>query len=852
VTVPTRQKVGAEAPLRRDVRLLGDTLGRVLVEQEGEELLVEEERIRLLARDARATGSRARRRELREAVRRLDLARQATVLRAFGLYFQLANIAEQHHRLRRRRQYEHEQRIPRESLAEAFAFLERAGVGRKELFEAARSLSLELVLTAHPTEAARRSVLAAHLRLSRLLGKLDDPSLSPGGRRGIEAALAEEVTLLWQTDEVRSQRPRVVDEIRQGLWFFEQSLLEAAPLLLAAFREHLPGAPAPVRFGSWIGGDQDGNPAAGPGTIAEALERARALALSRYREEVRELAVALGISSRLGGASKELLESIGHDEAELPAYAAELADRNLEEPYRRKLSFVWRRLGNELDGAGEPGYRSPGELAADLTLIDTSLRENRAERVAEGRLAALLRRVELFGFHLAKLDVRLHARDLEGPAGRVRETFAAAARAVERHGPEALDKLVVSSTRAPADILAALELAEDVGADLSPVPLFESISDLRSAEATVSALLEEPRFARHVETRGGRLEVMVGYSDAGKDGGYLTAQWEIYRAQEALAALAARRGVELTVFHGRGGSAGRGGGPTYTAILAQPPGHPPGRLKLTEQGETISFKYGLRGLAYRNLEAALAATLLSAFPAVARTQPPPGAPELLAELSARAHEAYRALVWEDEAFLHFFRSFTPIDELALLEIGSRPARRPGGDDYLGSLRAIPWVFAWTQNRCLLPAWYGCGAALAAADTAELRRLYRDWAFFRSLVDNIEMTLAKSSLEIAEGYLELVPPGAEPERLFGTIGAEHARTVAAVLEIVEESELLDRHPVLQRSIRLRNPYVDPMNAIQVELLRRYRDPSADERERGRVRRPLLRSIAGIAAALRNTG
>jgi phosphoenolpyruvate carboxylase len=341
---------------------------------------------------------------------------------------------------------------------------------------------------------------------------------------------------------------------------------------------------------------------------------------------------------------------------------------------------------------------------------------------------------------------------------------------------------------------------------------------------------------------------MVGYSDSGKDGGYLTAQWEIFRAQRALAALAGERGVELTIFHGRGGSAGRGGGPTHAAILAQPPGHPPGRLKLTEQGETVSFKYGLPGLAYRNLEAAVAATLLSAFPDVAGAEAPAGADELLSELSALAHAAYRSLVWDDAGFVPFFRQFTPIDELALLELGSRPARRPEDEDYLASLRAIPWVFAWTQNRCLLPAWYGCGTAFAAARTGELRRLYEEWAFFRSLVENLEMTLAKSSLDIAEGYLDLVPDA----RLYAAIAEEHARTVEAVLEIVGTNELLDRHPVLQRSIRLRNPYVDPMNAIQVELLRRYRDPAASDAKREQARRPLLRSIASISAALRNTG
>jgi phosphoenolpyruvate carboxylase len=844
-----------DAPLRHDVRLLGETLGRVLVEQGGEGLLADEERVRELSRRARTTGSAAARSRLAAAVTSLPLERQAEVLRAFSLYFQLANLAEQHHRLRRRRQYEHEERTPRESLADAFARLERAGIGKRRLTAAADRISLELVLTAHPTEATRRTVLAAQARLDRLLDELDEPALPRSRREAVEAALAEEVTALWQTDEVRSRRPRVVDEIRHGLWFFEQSLLDVAPALVGELRQRLP-ARAPLRFGSWIGGDQDGNPAAGPRTIEEAVSRARALALTRYRAEVRELAAGLGVASTLVGVSTELAESIAADERLVPEYAARIGSQNDTEPYRRKLSFVWHRLGETLARA-PGGYLSQSELAADLDVVDRSLRANRGARLADGRLAALRRRVELFGFHLAKLDVRLHARDLRRPSARTRRTFAAAARAQERHGVQALDTLVVSGTAAPTDVLAAVDLSDKAGARLSVVPLFETIDDLRAAPAIVDELLAEPRFARLVDERGGRLEVMVGYSDSGKDGGYLTAQWEIFRAQEALAALAGRRRVELTVFHGRGGSAGRGGGPTYAAILAQPPGHPTGRLKLTEQGETISFKYGLPGLAYRNLEAALAATLLSAFPDVTGVAAPAGAHDALAEVSAEANRAYRALVWEEPAFPAFFRWFTPVDELALLEIGSRPTRRPGGDDFLRSLRAIPWVFAWTQNRCLLPAWYGCGTALAsctatAGGLRSLRRLYRRFAFFRSLVENLEMTLAKSSLEIARGYLSLVPPEAEPDRLFATIAAEHDRAVDAVLNIVEANELLNRHPVLQRSIRLRNPYVDPMNAIQVELLRRYRDPAATAEDRERVRRPLLRSIAGIAAALRNTG
>jgi phosphoenolpyruvate carboxylase len=777
------------------------------------------------------------------------------VLRAFSLYFQLANLAEQHHRLRRRRQYEHEQRTPRESLADAFARLERSGVGKRQLNAAGRRISLELVLTAHPTESTRRTVLAAHVRLDELLDALDDPTIPRSARAGVEASLAEEVTALWQTDEVRSQRPRVVDEIRHGLWFFEQSLFNAAPALAGDLRRRLPDAQSPLRFGSWIGGDQDGNPAAGPGTIENALRRARELALTRYRAEVRELAASLGVANTLANVSPELVESLAEDERALRAYAARIGRINEDEPYRRKLSFVWHRLGETL--ARRPGgYGSPAGLAADLDVVDRSLRANRGARLADGRLASLRQRVELFGFHLAKLDVRLHAEELRRPRARTRRTLAAVARARERHGEEALDTLVISGTRSAADVLAGLDLADEAGVRLSLVPLFETIDDLRAAPAIVDELLGEPRFVRLIEGRARRLEVMVGYSDSGKDGGYLTAQWEIFRSQEALSALAARNGVELTIFHGRGGSAGRGGGPTHAAILAQPPGHPAGRLKLTEQGETISFKYGLPGLAYRNLEAALAATLISAFPKVTQATAPPEAKEVLGELSAKAEAAYRALVWEEERFAGFFRWFTPIDELSLLAIGSRPARRPGREDYLRSLRAIPWVFAWTQNRCLLPAWYGCGSAFGSmaesrSGVRKLRRLYRSFPFFRSLLENLEMTLAKSSLEIARGYLPLVPPEAEPERLFATIAAEHERTVAGLLEIVEAGALLDRHPVVQRSIELRNPYVDPMNAIQVELLRRYREASV-EAERKRVRRPLLRSIAGIAAALRNTG
>jgi phosphoenolpyruvate carboxylase len=799
--------VDTAAPLRRDVRLLGTILGEVLVEQEGPWLLELVERIRRDAQDARRAGVVA------DVDPTLPGDQQALVLRAFGLYFQLANLAEQLHRLRRRRDDARNGRVARESLEEAFRQVAAADLGL------ARGTSIRLVLTAHPTEATRRTVMLAHIRIAEQLRRLDDAGLLPTERHEVEERIAEEVTLLWQTDEVRHDRLRISDEIRHGLWFFEHSLMTAASDLLHEWRRRMPDAPPPLRFGSWIGGDMDGNPAAGPESIAEALARARALAFDRYRAEVRALAVEIASARSLVQVSPELEDSLRRDESELPGYAAEIGSRNELEPYRRKLSFMWWRLGND-------GYERAAELLADLRLIRDSLAANGGRRVADGRVAALERMVETFGFHVAKLDVRLHARDLG--SDRSRDALAAAVEMRRRHGPEALDTLIVSGTSSLDDVLRARELT-----DLEVAPLFETVDDLAAAPRIVDAMLEG---------RAGPAEVMVGYSDSGKDSGYLAAQWAIYRAQEEIAEVARRHGVELTIFHGRGGSAGRGGGPTHAAIISQPAAQPPGRLKLTEQGETVSFKYSLEGLARRNLEAALAGTLLATYPEL--LEPPPSASdrEVLDRLAAVSRSAYRAFVWEEPGFAAFFRAFTPIEELSLLEIASRPARRPEGEDYLGSLRAIPWVFSWTQNRVLLPAWFGAGAAFATVDAATLRDLYRRLPFVRTVIDNLEMTLAKSSLSIARGYLRLV----QDTTLYESIEEEHARAVDGVLAATGVSRLLERQPMLGRSIELRNPYVDPMNALQVELLRRHRAGDAT------AQLPLLRSIAGIAAALRNTG
>jgi len=872
---PTTERT---SPLRRDIRLLGDLLGQVIVEQGGPAILALEERIRLLSRELRehehALGvddeeRRIERARLGTLIAELDPADRSAVLRAFSLYFQLVNVAEQVHRIRRRREHEHDGNAPRESIADAVGRLREAGIDGEELTRLAEQVRVELVLTAHPTESTRRGALAAQLRMAELLRRLDEHDLTPSGRAGVERGLLEEITTLWQTDEVRERRPRVVDEIRHGLWFFEQVLFDDAPRVVAALRDAIPGiAPghdfAPLAFGSWIGGDQDGNPNAGPETFELAVASARRTVIARYREEIRDLARALSVSERLAVVAPELLRSIERDERELPVYVARIGDQNVGEPYRRKLSLMWRRLDLMVDGdkefTGDTPYARADELRADLDLIDRSLRVGAAERIADGRLAALRRRVDLFGFHVTKIDVRMHARDLAEGADRVAATLAAVAAV---NDPAAADTLVISGTTSADDVRVAMRRIATAGADLMPVPLFETIEDLHAAPVIMEELLADTAFVDAVrERRGGRLEVMVGYSDSAKDGGYLAAQWHIFRAQRSLTEIARMHDVELMIFHGRGGSAGRGGGPTHAAILAQPPSHPAGRLKLTEQGETISFKYGLRGLARRNLESAVSAALLATapgrIPGGAAATVDPAHEATMDALADLAQERFQRLVHGDPAFVPFFRAFTPVDELALLNVGSRPARRPGSDEtYLDGLRAIPWVFAWTQNRCLLPSWFGCGTALGALVEQQhgrdsLRAMYHEWPFFRALISNLEMTLAKSSMEIAHSYLELVPDGEAKTALWSTIEHEHARSVAAVLEIVETGRLLDSQPVIQRSIELRNPYVDPMNAIQVDLIARYRAALEAGDSDTEPARQLARSIAGIAAALRNTG
>ena len=889
-----------DEPLRRDVRLLGDLLGTVLVEQGGPELLEVEERLRILNRELRADpeGPEAeeREREVEAIVAGLDPETTVGVIRAFSIYFQLVNAAEQHHRVRRRRQRdaerEREGRPQPQSLAAAVAGLAARGVPPERVQAALDRMDIALVATAHPTEITRQNVLDKHILVNRCLDELDVPTRSPRERRETIERLLEAITVLWQTDAMRHERPEVLDEVRRVLFFFEHVLIDAVGAvheeLGRLLEERYPGVRAPatvLRFGSWAGGDQDGNPNCTPDLIPRALERHRDAALRSLRERVRALAAELAISERLVGISDALAASIAADEARMPRAAAAIRARNAQEPYRRKLSFVWERL----DPAGEAPYEAPEEMLADLDVVAASLQAHRGERIAHRSVARLRRQVETFGFHTAALDVRQHSSRLREAAeaiasgsaagaspaaAEVVETFRELRRAIDAHGRRAAGTVIVSFTHEPADLLAARSLAAAAGlagggpdgrprSDVDLVPLFETIDDLRRAPGVMRRLLEDPGYRRVVEARGDRQVVMVGYSDSNKDGGYLAANWELFLAQERLADACRLHGVELTLFHGRGGTASRGGGSTYAAVMGAPAGTLGGRIRITEQGEALSFKYGLPQIAERNLDSAVAAVLertiqeddASGFSGRKRVWD-----EAAAELAEASLAAYRGLVYEDPGFPAYFAQASPIRELALLNIGSRPARRPGGDGddlRIEDLRAIPWVFAWTQNRHLLPSWFGAGAALARfmeryrGGRQVLREMYAEWPWWRAIVDNCHMTVAKSDMRIARLYARLVDDPALRDRMTATIAGEHARAVDALLAVVGARRLLDDTPYLQRSIRLRNPYVDPLHAIQVRLLRELRS-APEEAARAAAVHPFLLTVSGIAAGLRNTG
>jgi phosphoenolpyruvate carboxylase len=912
-----------DEPLRRDINLLGRVLGQVLIEQEGKDLFETEEEIRLLCKRLRFGYDPELDGRLRRKIGGMETGELQRIVRAFSVYFQLVNLAERYHRIRRRRQYESSPSNPpqRASVASALARLKNEGMGAATLQSVLDEMSVGLVLTAHPTEALRRSIRRKHVRIGEMLETLESPQLTWRERRRLEEKLAEEITVLWQTDELRARRPEVEQEIERTLLFFENPLISAT---LEAYREfedelarqfpegglHLGRV---LEFGSWVGGDQDGNPFVGPETLSTALDLHRRLILERHRGSVLALADHMSQSGKLVGVSEELNRSVERDENLMPEVVELVRDADSNEVYRRKLLVVAERLRRTLAHPGSPtAYRGVSDFMEDLLVVRRSLLEHGDERIAEGSLRDLIRQAEVFGFHLAKLDVRQDSSKIvEATAGlvaattgenmarmdeqerasllrrlivdpealsigaesvpeasrEVLETFQRIRQATDAFSEPPIETFILSMTRQASDVLCVQLLARQVGLlevdtrgrctanHLRITPLFESIEDLERAPEVLRRLLENPFYRSSLSQSGDLQEIMLGYSDSGKDAGYATSNWTLYKAQGLLSSVAREYGVKLRLFHGRGGSAGRGGGPSYQAIMAQPPGTLNGRIRITEQGEVVSFKYSMRGLARRNLDTVLAA-VLEASADENPVEPDPRWVEVMDDLSETARKVYRALVYEDEGFLDLFREVSPIGELSLLNMGSRPVRRVQ-DPGVESLRAIPWVFAWTQNRLLLPSWYGAGSALGAYAREDdrlhiLREMYERWPFFRTLVDFVQMTLAKSDLRIAETYTSLVSDPETRDRLWRRISEEHAACVDALLRITGNENLLDDSPVLQRSIRLRNPYVDPLSYIQVSLLRRLRSLPADSPGRETALNSLLLTISGISSGMLNTG
>jgi phosphoenolpyruvate carboxylase len=909
--------------LSEQVHLLGDLLGETIVDQEGRGLFDLVEDVRGLAKAHRAGDGAAGERLLRR-VEALPLAESRGVVKAFATYFKLVNLAEEEERVRvlRRRERDAHTRggSATETIAAAVGELHASGASAEEVQALLDRLLVMPVFTAHPTEAKRRTVLTKLARMADLLHALDSDSPTPEEVRTAHEALREELVSLWQTEETRAYKPDVMDEVRNGLYYFETTLHDLAPEVAAsldrAVAAHFPGArvpPAFLRFGSWIGGDRDGNPFVTVAATEEALRAHHDLALRLLRRGIERLHGHLSTTERLGVAPA-LLESLKADAEAFPDEAKGAEERYRRQPYRQKLRYVYRKLGVTLDASTRPWrsdhvthpgpYRDASALVADLRLLQESLRAHGAARLADGRLATLVRQAEMFGFHLASLDLRQdssrhggavaevfgryavsagypklaeperaalltreilggrpfapHRLDFSEATNETLDLFRLVRRAHERVGPASVESYVVSMTRGPSDLLAVLLMARDAGVSdrLDVVPLFETVADLHAAPSTLERLFENPAYARHLAARGGAQTVMVGYSDSNKDGGYLTANWELHRAQRALAAACRKRGVTLTLFHGRGGTVGRGGGPTNRAILAQPPESVGGRLRLTEQGESVTNRYSNRALARRHLEQLVHAVLVAGGRRPAGTPSRGGAwEEAMNGLSPLAEGAYRKLVHETEGLSRYLHAATPLDEIGRLNIGSRPARR-GAAAGVADLRAIPWVFAWTQSRVTLPGWYGLGSAFAGwagedpARWALLGTMYREWAFFKTLVDNAQLALRAADMLIAAVYASLADP-ADREAVFPRIDEEYRKTEAALCRLTGQRDLLDEAPWLQRSIRVRNPYIDPMNYVQVALLRRLRGRPG-EAEAEEMRDAVRLSVNGIAAGLQNTG
>jgi phosphoenolpyruvate carboxylase len=906
-----------EIPLRRDVRSLGMLLGKVLVEQAGESLLEVVEQLRRVLIQHREQLPAAATTELsisentliaeaREKIARLDVEAAYRVTKAFAIYFELTNLAETNHRKRRRRaaKLHSEQPVLAGSFRGTLLRMRAAGISATDALDALRKIRIVPVFTAHPTEVARRTVLLKRRRIAQYLEHLDRLPLTAADAAEYESLILAEITSLWQTDEVRMKKPGVIDEVRMGLDFYPMTLFETLPRLYAELAESFSEVygralsdeelPELLHFGSWIGGDRDGNPLIKSDCTADALALAQNVILEHYSLEIQRLIDELSSSLRQAGASEELRAAVQAYEARMGADPSRGKWISEPELNRHFLDFVRIRMRLTRD---EPrhvnAYVNAHELERDLLLLRASLIENRGQRLAELLIDPFLRKVRTFGFHLHTLDIRqhaqVHARALaELTAGGISdaakmmserndvrarisaettellETLRTIGRLKTQYAPEAIRAYVISGTESERDVINLLRLAEISGVNVAgsagdpgllPVPLFESIVSLRAAAETMRRVWTAPEYQRALDSWGRRQEVMLGYSDSNKDGGMLTSTWELHKAHRALHAVARECGVKLRLFHGRGGTVGRGGGPTHRAILAQPVGDFSGEMRITEQGEVLNWKYSDPVLAEWNLELMIAASL----EALTRPDGPAAGADrrwddAMEEISQDAYAFYRQHIAENANVLEYFEQATPVNELEHARMGSRPARRTESRR-LEDLRAIPWVFGWMQSRHAVPAWFGVGYALQkfAAKGPEqekrLQEMMRHFTLFSDLLRNVEIAMAKADLNIARLYAStLVRDAGLRESVFGILTEEFERTRQMLLRVTGQSGLLEGNSVLSQSIRLRNPYVDPMSLIQVELLRRKRAEAPSER----LNYALGATINGIAAGLHNTG
>ena len=907
--------------LREDIRHLGRILGDTVRSQHGDEIfnlieMVRQNSIRF-GREQDSAGKES----LESTLNGLSNDQMTKVIRAFSYFSHLSNIAEDQHHIRRTRAHLLAGSPAKQStIAYAIQTLLERGFPVGQLVEFLETAQVAPVLTAHPTEVQRKSILNCQMAIGRLLDERDRISLTPEEAAANEEALSRAVLTLWQTRMLRNSKLSVLDEVENGLTFYDYTLLREIPNLYAGLEDLLSGhSPThePVelnsflKMGSWIGGDRDGNPFVTASVLEQTLTMQCTRALRFYLEELHALGSQLSLAQLLVGASDELLA--------LAAGSPDHSEHRSDEPYRRAISGMYARLAatyQDLLGKEPaihpsqpaPAYRSVGELSADLTIVHQSLIAHGSAALARGRLRQLRRAVDVFGFSLAPIDTRQNSdvhervvaellasanpacRYLElDEAGRVEllvaeistarpltspyldysaETqaelanYRAVRTAQQRYGKNAVPNCIISKTDSVSDLLELALLLKEAGLlhphearlDVNIIPLFETIGDLRNSAAIMRQLLGLPAYARLLASRDQAQEVMLGYSDSNKDGGFLTSGWELYKAELALIDVFAEHNVRLRLFHGRGGSVGRGGGPSYQAILAQPAGAVQGQIRLTEQGEVITAKYANPEVGRRNLEVLVAATLEASLLSKTETGPRPEFLSCMDALSDYAFSAYRNLVYETEGFEQYFWESTVISEIAGLNIGSRPASRKRTTD-INDLRAIPWVFSWSQCRLMLPGWYGFGSAVQAyleanPDTglALLQEMFREWPFFTTLLSNMEMVLAKSDLGIASRYATLVKDEHLRKTIFDRICAGHAATLTALNSISGRSELLEGNPLLKRSIRNRLPYMAPLNHVQVELLKRFRHGEQDDQ----IRRGIHLSINGIAAGLRNSG